>query len=92
MPILKGGGTGSHPTPNHVIRKGTVNAKLAMGHPGTLLEIYNIFHTTAAHQRSKHIIIFDWGKKNIARNYSRRYMYTTISSDTVTVHYCNIIF
>jgi hypothetical protein len=30
MPILQGGGAGSHPTPNNVIRKRTVNTTLAM--------------------------------------------------------------
>ncbi len=70
MPILQGGGPGFHPTPNHVIRKWTVNATLAMGHQAYPLplrhtaKIFQHFHMTAVHQiRAVHYCYFDWGRR-----------------------------
>jgi hypothetical protein len=51
----------------HNIRKGSPRWL------GALLEIYNIFHTTAVHQILIYIIIFWLGKTNIARIDSQWY-------------------
>ncbi len=52
-----GGGSGSHPTPNH----GQPNTHEGSSRrPDALLEIYNIFQTVAVYQIFIYIIIFDW--------------------------------
>jgi hypothetical protein len=82
MPILMGGGSGFHPTPNHVIRKRTVNATLAMGHqpdPVPLLEIYKIFTQLQYTKYSYTLLFLCLGKTNIARIDS--WLYTNFEKD-----------
>jgi hypothetical protein len=60
MPILQGGGAGSHPLPNHVIGKRMVNTTLAIGHQcrlGALLKINNIHMACSTPNAPNNIII-----------------------------------
>ncbi len=67
MPILRGGGgLGSHPTPNHVVGKRTVNMTLAKGHhadPGHCYKFSNFTHDCCT-QNVLYIIIFVSGEDN----------------------------
>ncbi len=63
MPILQGGGAGSHTLPNHDW-KWMVNTTLAMGHqsePGALLKISN-FHMFSTPKKHGTVLLFGLGK------------------------------
>jgi hypothetical protein len=60
------GGAGSHPPPNRVIWKRTVNSILAMGHQAALAHCtkFLIFHMAVVHQiHIAHYYYFDWGRR-----------------------------
>ncbi len=76
MPILRGGGAGSHPPPNRVIRKQMVKLNTrhgSSGWPGALLKMSN-FHMATVHQIYTVQYYYFWpGKTTIARIDSQQY-------------------
>ncbi len=67
MPILQGGGAGSHPPPNRVIRKRRVNLTLAMGHQADPAHCKKFPHGHSTPNTHCTILLFWLGKTNIAR-------------------------
>jgi hypothetical protein len=76
MPILQGGGAGSHTLPNHVIGKWTVNTALTMGHqsrPGALQKFFSNTYGSQYTKCTLNNIIILIGEDDIARFDSRQY-------------------
>ncbi len=76
-PSFRGGGAGSHPTPDHVIWKWTVYPDTgygSSGRPGALLKIPIPFsHDCNTPNPHRALLLFWLGKTTIVRIHSRRY-------------------
>jgi hypothetical protein len=84
MPVCAGGG-GAQFSPNtsHMIWKRMVNTTLAMGHQAYPVHCYYKFHILQLNCSTQYftILFWDWGRRQIARINSRRYMSSFLADE-----------